>query len=99
VTQSSDGVAAHQGFAAADTGRLPLPAREVMTDTQRAAAEAIIAGPRKAIFGPFVALLQCPPLMEFRPRPEWLACRPIRTGDAAGRLAEQPKEVADCRGL
>jgi hypothetical protein len=98
VTQSSDGVAAHQGFAAADTGRLPLPAREVMTDTQRAAAEPIIAGPRKAIFGPFVALLRCRPSWSSG-LPEWLVCRPIRTGDAAGRLAEQPKEVAGCRVL
>jgi 4-carboxymuconolactone decarboxylase len=35
-----------------------------MNDAQRASADAIIAGPRKAIFGPFVPLLQTPALME-----------------------------------
>jgi 4-carboxymuconolactone decarboxylase len=35
-----------------------------MDDAQRAAADAIIAGPRKAVFGPFVPLLQCPALLE-----------------------------------
>jgi 4-carboxymuconolactone decarboxylase len=53
-----------QGFAAATQERLPLPAREQMNDAQRSAADAIIAGPRKAVFGPFVPLLQTPVLME-----------------------------------
>jgi len=44
--------------------RLPLPANETMTDAQRKAAQALIDGPRKAIFGPFVPLLQSPVLME-----------------------------------
>ena len=44
--------------------RLPLPANESMTDAQRKAAQAIIDGPRKAVFGPFVPLLQSPALME-----------------------------------
>jgi 4-carboxymuconolactone decarboxylase len=52
-----------QGFGAGDE-RLPLPARESMNDAQRAAADAIIAGPRKAIFGPFIPLLRTPALME-----------------------------------
>ena len=97
VTQSSDGVAAHQGFAAADTGRLPLPAREAMTDTQ---------GPRprrssRARARPSsVRSLRCcgAALMELRSTAVAYV-RPIRTGDAAGRSAEQPKEVAGCRGL
>jgi 4-carboxymuconolactone decarboxylase len=53
-----------QGFATDTQERLPLPAREQMDDAQRSAADAIIAGPRKAVFGPFVPLLQTPVLME-----------------------------------
>lgn len=53
-----------QGFGAGATERLPLPARESMSPEQQAAADAIINGPRKAIFGPFVPLLQTPALME-----------------------------------
>lgn len=44
--------------------RLPMPSAESMTDAQRAAAQALIDGPRKAVFGPFVPLLQSPVLME-----------------------------------
>lgn len=44
--------------------RIPIPARNTMSEAQRTAADAIIAGPRKAISGPFVPLLQCPSLMK-----------------------------------
>lgn len=44
--------------------RLPMPAAEAMSEAQRAAAQALIDGPRKAVFGPFVPLLQSPMLME-----------------------------------
>ncbi|HYW57027.1 MAG TPA: carboxymuconolactone decarboxylase family protein, partial [Polaromonas sp.] len=37
---------------------------EAMSDVQRQAAEALIAGPRKAVFGPFIPLLRSPELME-----------------------------------
>ena len=53
-----------QGFGPTTVERLPLPARETMTDAQQAAADTIINGPRKAIFGPFVPLLRTPALME-----------------------------------
>ena len=53
-----------QGFGSSTTERLPIPARDEMSEAQRRAADAIIAGPRKAIFGPFVPLLRCPALME-----------------------------------
>ena len=43
--------------------RLPLIAREQMTDAQRAAADELIAGPRKGVKGPFIALLRSPDLM------------------------------------
>jgi len=44
--------------------RLPMPAADAMSEAQRAAAQALIDGPRKAVFGPFVPLLQSPVLME-----------------------------------
>jgi 4-carboxymuconolactone decarboxylase len=53
-----------QGFGPSHEERLPLPARDTMDAAQQAAADAIINGPRKAIFGPFVPLLQTPALME-----------------------------------
>ena len=81
--------AARQGFGADGAERLPLPARDAMTDAQRAAADAIIAGPRKAIFGPFVPLLQCPTLIE------WIG----KTGEElrfGGSLPERIRELAIC---
>lgn len=56
--------ASPQGFHAEPAERLPLPPRERMDDVQRAAADAIVNGPRKAIYGPFVPLLRTPALME-----------------------------------
>jgi len=41
----------------------PLPA-EKMTEAQRQAADALIAGPRKGVKGPFVPLLRSPELMD-----------------------------------
>ena len=41
--------------------RLPLPPMEALDDAQRAAAQALIDGPRKAVYGPFVPLLRVPP--------------------------------------
>ncbi len=56
--------ATSQGFSTPAHDRLPLTAMQDMTSAQRAAAEALIAGPRKAVFGPFVPLLRSPALME-----------------------------------
>ena len=89
MSVSNVSIAAPQGFGAEPTERLPLPVRESMTDIQKAAADAIIAGPRKAIFGPFVPLLQLPILME------WIG----KTGEAlrfGGSLPEQLRELAIC---
>ena len=44
--------------------RLPLPAREAMNDEQRAAAQALIDGPRKGVYGPFLPLLRSPQLLD-----------------------------------
>ena len=43
--------------------RMPLPSRDAMNEAQRAAADELIAGPRKGIYGPFIALLRSPDLM------------------------------------
>lgn len=53
-----------QGFGTSTSERLPIPDRSAMSEEQQKAADAIINGPRKAIFGPFVPLLQTPALME-----------------------------------
>lgn len=47
-----------------DQDRLPLPADADMSDAQRSAAAAVSAGPRGALFGPFVPLLRAPALMD-----------------------------------
>lgn len=43
--------------------RLPPLLREQMSDAQRAAADELIAGPRKGVKGPFIPLLRSPELM------------------------------------
>ncbi|MGK5078948.1 carboxymuconolactone decarboxylase family protein [Janthinobacterium sp. HLX7-2] len=53
-----------QGFGRSKSERLSIPEADAMSEAQRAAADAIINGPRKALFGPFVPLLQAPVLME-----------------------------------
>ncbi|MBI5278775.1 MAG: carboxymuconolactone decarboxylase family protein [Burkholderiales bacterium] len=55
---------APQGFAAAARERLPMPAAEAMSEAQRAAAQALIDGPRKGVYGPFLPLLRSPELLE-----------------------------------
>ena len=45
------------------TDRMPPLAREQMDDAQRAAADALIAGPRKGVKGPFIPLLRSPELL------------------------------------
>jgi 4-carboxymuconolactone decarboxylase len=52
-----------QGFSASAADRLPMMDRAAMTPAQQAAADALIAGPRKAVFGPFIPLLRTPALM------------------------------------
>lgn len=44
--------------------RLPPLVRERMDDAQRAAADELIAGPRKAVKGPFIPLLRSPLLLQ-----------------------------------
>ena len=56
--------AARQGFAQPWRERLPMPANETMTPAQREAADALIAGPRKGVYGPFLPLLRSPQLLD-----------------------------------
>lgn len=82
-------IATPQGFGPSTTERLPIPERSGMSEAQRAAADAVINGPRKAVFGPFVPLLQTPALME----------RIGQTGQALrfdGTLPERIRELAIC---
>ncbi|HYF18341.1 MAG TPA: carboxymuconolactone decarboxylase family protein [Ramlibacter sp.] len=44
--------------------RLPLPPQAAMTPEQRAAAQALVDGPRKGVFGPFVPLMRSPELLD-----------------------------------
>jgi 4-carboxymuconolactone decarboxylase len=44
--------------------RMPPLASEAMNPAQQAAAAALIAGPRKGVFGPFIPLLRSPELMD-----------------------------------
>ena len=89
MERTLDAAAARQGFGDTKTERLPLPEPSAMSDAQRAAADAIINGPRKAIFGPFVPLLQTPALMEYIGK----------TGEALrfrGTLPNRVRELAIC---
>ena len=53
-----------QGFSSLGAERMPLLPPQAMSPMQRDAANALIAGPRKAVFGPFIALLRSPELMD-----------------------------------
>ena len=53
-----------QGFSLSVGDRMPLMSMESMTTPQREAAEALIAGPRNAVFGPFIPLLRSPLMMD-----------------------------------
>lgn len=53
-----------QGYDRAGTERLPLPPHDAMTPAQREAAQALIDGPRKGVYGPFLPLLRSPVLLD-----------------------------------
>ena len=61
--QAGQAFAVPQGFSPQPQDRLPLMARADMTAAQQTAADTLIAGPRKAVFGPFIPLLRSPELM------------------------------------
>lgn len=53
-----------QGYAQPGGERLPLPAEAQMNAAQREAAQMLINGPRKGVFGPFVPLMRSPVLLD-----------------------------------
>lgn len=53
-----------QGYAQPAGERLPMPAAGAMNDAQRQAAQALIDGPRKGVYGPFLPLLRSPVLLD-----------------------------------
>jgi 4-carboxymuconolactone decarboxylase len=53
-----------QGYGHPGGERMPLPPRDAMTPAQRDAAQALIEGPRKGVYGPFLPLLRSPVLLE-----------------------------------
>ena len=81
--------ALRQGSAQPWRERMPLPAREAMTDDQRAAAQALTDGPRKGVYGPFLPLLRSPQLLD----------RVARVGEHlrfGGVLEPRVRELATC---
>lgn len=56
--------APRQGFARDARERMPLLPAEAMNEAQRAAAQALIDGPRKGVFGPFIPLMRSPELLD-----------------------------------
>ncbi|AEG91256.1 carboxymuconolactone decarboxylase family protein [Ramlibacter tataouinensis] len=69
--------------------RLPLPAADRMDEAQRRAAQALIDGPRKGVYGPFLPLLRSPELMD----------RVARVGEYLrfdGVLAPRIRELVTC---
>jgi 4-carboxymuconolactone decarboxylase len=55
---------ARQGFTEPWRERLPMPPAGAMSAAQREAADALIAGPRKGVYGPFLPLLRSPQLLD-----------------------------------
>lgn len=53
-----------QGSAQPWRERMPLPPQAQMTQAQRDAAQALIDGPRKGVYGPFLPLLRSPVLLD-----------------------------------
>jgi 4-carboxymuconolactone decarboxylase len=60
----ADSVSLRQGHAGGAAERMPMPAMGSLDEAQRTAAQALIDGPRKGVYGPFVPLLRSPVLLE-----------------------------------
>lgn len=55
---------APQGGGQDNAERLPIPELSTLNPEQRAAADALIAGLRKGVKGPFIALMRSPALLD-----------------------------------
>ena len=60
----ADSASLPQGYAHDAAERLPLPSADALNDAQRAAAQALVDGPRKGVYGPFLPLLRSPALLD-----------------------------------
>ena len=93
--------ARRQGSAHPWRERLPLPPTDAMTEPQRVAAQALIDGPRKGVYGPFLPLLRSPELLdrvgrvgEYLRFQSVLDARGLASGSAVGRLpASEQRDV------
>lgn len=52
-----------QGYARGAVERMPMPSMDSLDGAQRTAAQALIDGPRKGVYGPFLPLLRSPELL------------------------------------
>ena len=60
----ADSTPLSQGYARGAAERLPLPPAASLDEAQRLAAQALIDGPRKGVYGPFLPLLRSPELLD-----------------------------------
>lgn len=84
---AADGIA--QGFGDGAQERLPMPAPETLDEAQRAAVRALVEGPRKGVYGPFLPLLRSPELLD----------RVAKLGEQlrfGGTLDARVRELATC---
>ena len=61
---ADDATPLRQGSSDSWSDRMPLPPMEALDAPQRAAAQALLEGPRKGIYGPFLPLLRSPELLD-----------------------------------
>ena len=59
-----DSASLFQGYAQDAVERLPMPPTASLDEAQRTAAQALIDGPRKGVYGPFLPLLRSPVLLD-----------------------------------
>jgi 4-carboxymuconolactone decarboxylase len=60
----ADSASLLQGYADGAAERLPMPPADSLDEAQRAAVQALIDGPRKGVYGPFLPLLRSPALLD-----------------------------------
>src|SRR4051794_37595784 len=60
----ADSASLHQGYAHDAAERLPMPPAGSLDEAGRAAAQALIDGPRRGVYGPFLPLLRSPALLD-----------------------------------
>jgi 4-carboxymuconolactone decarboxylase len=59
-----DAVSFPQGYADDAAERLPMPPIDSLDEAQRAAMRALVDGPRRGVYGPFLPLLRSPALLD-----------------------------------